>query len=130
VFVAVAALSVAPAAQETPPASQTLARAVSSSTPGAAAELRFNNRPITVFRATILGRPPADRASGAVRVLDSLVESGSVGPVTTRFADGAIYMSIGTSSAAKRWRPRAPKPRHGCNRHSTKPSNSEPPGGC
>jgi small-conductance mechanosensitive channel len=91
-----AVLGAAAAAQETAqPAGRTFAEAVSSSTPGTAAELRFQNRPITVFRATILSRPPADRAATAAGLLESLVDRSSIGPVSTRAADGAIFVAVG-----------------------------------
>jgi small-conductance mechanosensitive channel len=66
-----------------------------ASTRGEPATLRFNNRPITVLRATILGRTPAERAAVAVQILDGLVDSGSPGTVSTRPFQGVTIITVG-----------------------------------
>jgi small-conductance mechanosensitive channel len=63
--------------------------------------LIYNNRPITELRASILARTPVERAAAAVHVLDQLVESGSVSPVTTRsVGDGVIVVAGGLDAFA------------------------------
>src|SRR5678815_5140099 len=48
--------------------------AVGAATAAPASEtLTFINRPIVVFRATVVGRSPAERVTAAARVLDELV---------------------------------------------------------
>jgi small-conductance mechanosensitive channel len=59
-----------------------------------AVTLIYNNRPITELRASILERPPSERAVAAVRFLDHLVEAGPVSPVTTRPVPGAMVISV------------------------------------
>jgi small-conductance mechanosensitive channel len=73
-----------------------VALAVSQATPGEPAVLRFQNRPITVLRANVFSRPPAERAAAAVNILNSIVGSGTVGPVSTRFVEGATLLTVGT----------------------------------
>ena len=76
-------------------AAQDLAQVAAVAEPGEPAILRFNNRPITVLRATILSRRAADRAAVAVRVLDDLVDAGNPGPVATRVLAGVNLVSVG-----------------------------------
>ncbi len=57
------------------------------------ATLTFANRPVVVLRARVLGRQPADRAAGAQRILDDLVEQRITGPVESRdFAQGSVIL--------------------------------------
>ena len=72
-----------------------VALAVSQATPGEPAVLRFHNRPVTVLRANVFSRPPAERAAAAVSVLNGIVSSGTVGPVSTRFVEGATLVTVG-----------------------------------
>ena len=72
-----------------------LAQAVSSSTIAEPAELTYNNRAIATLRATVLSRPPAERAAAARRVLNRLVNTGNVGQVAVRYAEGIALISVG-----------------------------------
>jgi small-conductance mechanosensitive channel len=55
------------------------------------AVLRFANRPIVEFRATIVSRTPAIRAAGAAETLERLAREGSAGRVTmTRYSEGTV----------------------------------------
>jgi small-conductance mechanosensitive channel len=67
---------------------------VASSTPGEPAALVVHNRRITTFRATVLARPASERAVAVAHLLDSLVTSGRIGPVTSRPVDGAFVVSV------------------------------------
>ena len=82
-------------AQEPPRPSPDLTQAVSTATPGQAADLQYNNRTITVLRSTVFSRSPQERAAGAVEVLDRLVQEGIPGRVSTRLAQGANFVSVG-----------------------------------
>ena len=77
-------------------AAQDLSQIASTATPGPPAVLRFNNRPITVLRATVLSRSPAERATAAARILDDLVQGGRPGPVSTRAVTDVTVVSVGT----------------------------------
>jgi len=61
----------APAAQQPPPSM--VAAVLSAERSGEPFTLTYFNRPIVVLRASVLGRPPAQRAAIAVQVLDDLV---------------------------------------------------------
>ena len=58
------------------------------------ATLTFQNRDITVFRASVMSRSPASRAEAAERYLSSLVRMGKTGPVATRFFQGAVLVEV------------------------------------
>jgi small-conductance mechanosensitive channel len=58
--------------------------------------LTFFNRPIVVLRASVAGRRPAERASGAQRVLDDLVDQGVSGQVGALPFDGGALISVGS----------------------------------
>jgi small-conductance mechanosensitive channel len=60
------------------------------------AVLRFNNRPITTLRATVFGRPPAERAAAAAQFLDRVVQEGTAGTVSTRLLQGFSIVSVGS----------------------------------
>ena len=62
-----ALIAAAAAAVSVRVAAQDLSQLLSTSTPGQAAVLSYNNRPITVLRATVLSRAPAERAQAADR---------------------------------------------------------------
>jgi small-conductance mechanosensitive channel len=93
-FVAVSA-GLRLAAQAQAQGGSTLASAVSSSTAGDPATFRYNNRTITVLRATVFSRPPAERAAIATDLLDDLMDAGFPGPVTTRGLEGAVVIAVG-----------------------------------
>ena len=52
------------------------------------------NRPIVVFRASVLGRGPFERAAGARRILDDIVERSAVGPVDSQPIDGGSLIRV------------------------------------
>ncbi|HEX2458499.1 MAG TPA: mechanosensitive ion channel domain-containing protein [Vicinamibacterales bacterium] len=84
-----------PAGQEAPrPAPQLADVIVTVGAPSAV--LRFNNRPITTLRATVFGRPPAERAAAAAQFLDRVVQEGTAGTVSTRLLQGFSMVSVGS----------------------------------
>ncbi|RPH55388.1 MAG: mechanosensitive ion channel family protein, partial [Acidobacteria bacterium] len=101
-----AGLLAAPALAQQTPATQTgaatptldkifelaAAQAVRDAPP---APLIYNNRSITEFRASVVGRPPEDRAAGAREALDRLVREQAQGPVTTRTGPNFVIFSVG-----------------------------------
>ncbi len=73
------------------PASERLVRRV----PAAEfATLRLFNRDIVTFRAAIVPRDPAERAEGAERVLNRLLDDGITGPVSARPLLGAAVITV------------------------------------
>jgi small-conductance mechanosensitive channel len=58
--------------------------------------LTYFNRPIVVLRAQVLGRPPAERAAIAVRVLDNLVAANATDPVESRSIEGGSLIFVGS----------------------------------
>ena len=58
------------------------------------AELRFSNRPIVTFRATIVPSDPRERVDGALRSLTRLAGDGVTGPVSTRRLLGAAVVTV------------------------------------
>jgi small-conductance mechanosensitive channel len=85
-----------PATAQTGTESQpSFAAVVASATPGEPAALTYNNRTITILRATVLSRPPSERAAAIGHLLDSLVRTGRLGAVSTRPLDGAAAISVG-----------------------------------
>jgi hypothetical protein len=76
-------------------AAQDLSQIISTATPGQAAVLRYNNRPITVLRATTLSRSPVERAAAAAEVLDRVVHDQTPGKVSTRVLQGVNIVSVG-----------------------------------
>ncbi len=83
-------------AQGQPAAGPDLSQIVSSATVGEPFVLEYNNRPITVLRATILSRSAADRAAAAVGNIERAVREGVRGPVTTRTLQDVTIVSIGS----------------------------------
>ena len=83
-------------AQGQPAAGPDLSQIVSSATVGEPFVLKYNNRPITVLRATILSRSAADRAAAAVGNIERAVREGVRGPVTTRTLQDVTIVSIGS----------------------------------
>ena len=58
------------------------------------APLVFENRTIVVFRTSLLGHPPSDRADGARRRLERLVEKGGGQAVTSRVIPQGITVEL------------------------------------
>ena len=89
---------VAASAQAPPaPPPQALTSALLSATPSTeTATFFYANRPIVVFRASVLGRSPAERAAGARRALDDLVAQGITGPVAAQPLESAALISVGS----------------------------------
>jgi len=82
----------APASAQAPPAQPPLplASALRGATPAAeTATFSYANRPIILLRANVLGRSPAERAAGAQRALDDLIDEGITGPVAIEPFEGA-----------------------------------------
>jgi hypothetical protein len=71
------------------------------------ATLIFFNRPIAVFRARVLGRPPSERAAAATRVLYELVAQHNSGPVESHSLEGGVLINVGRASSSD-WRRRTP----------------------
>jgi len=81
----------APAASQTQPSTQGLGVRIDAPP----ALLKYHNRPITTFRATVLSRPPSERAAALVQRLDLLLEHATSGPsVTTRSINGATVIAV------------------------------------
>jgi small-conductance mechanosensitive channel len=91
-----ALIAAAAAAVSVRVAAQDLSQLLSTSTPGQAAVLSYNNRPITVLRATVLSRAPAERAQAASEILDRIVHDGFPGTVSSRPLQGVSIISVGT----------------------------------
>ena len=90
VLFANAAGAQAPAAQQPPPSM--VAAVLSAERSGEPFTLTYFNRPIVVLRASVLGRPPAQRAAIAVQVLDDLVAARSTDPVESRTLEGGAAL--------------------------------------
>ncbi len=58
------------------------------------ATLVFTNRPVIVFRATVVARPPSARAAAATELLNGLVDTRPGGRVVTRPYDAGIVVAI------------------------------------
>jgi small-conductance mechanosensitive channel len=56
----------------------------------------YFNRPIVVLKAIVLGRSPAERASGMQHALDELVAQHVTGPVEYRLFDGGAFVTVGS----------------------------------
>ena len=76
-------------------ASSTAAAAADAHTAAPAATLIYANRPIVEFRATLLGRTPAERAAAASMFIDRVVEASPGARVTTDRVGDAITVNIG-----------------------------------
>jgi len=61
---------------------------------GQSATVVFFNRPIVVLRARVLGRGPAERAEGAERALEDLVEHDITGPVESQPFEGGTLLTV------------------------------------
>jgi len=73
-----------------------VAAALSAEPSPEVATFTFFNRPIVVLRARVLGRRPIERAAGAQRILDDLVEQGITGPVGSQPLDGGVLITVGS----------------------------------
>ena len=80
-------------------AAQDLSQLVSTSTPAEAAALIYNNRQITVFRAAVLSRTPAERARAASELLDRIVNEGAPGTASSRPLQGVSILSDATANS-------------------------------
>jgi small-conductance mechanosensitive channel len=93
-FVVASGLGTGWAAQVSQPPEPGAAPSVAVAT-GETAVLRYVNRPITVFRASILSRPPQERAASAVASLDRLLKQGSSTAISTRPLLDSIVVAVG-----------------------------------
>jgi len=59
------------------------------------ATLIYANRPIVVFRATVLGRTPAERAAAAVLFIDRVLDTSPDARVTTERVGDAVTVNLG-----------------------------------
>jgi small-conductance mechanosensitive channel len=96
VVLAVSVIDIRLAAQEPLRASVDLSQIVATATPAQAFVFKYNNRPITVLRATILSRSPQERAAAAGTILDRIVRDGTPGTVSTRVLQGVSIVSVGS----------------------------------
>jgi small-conductance mechanosensitive channel len=98
VFVSLTLIGGSAVAQQTPPGAQPPAGSIQDlgvRIDAPPALLKYHNRPITTFRATVLARPPAERAAAIVRRLDLLLEQATRGmSVTTRPMTGATAIVV------------------------------------
>ena len=86
----------APQAPASPLPSVFQAAVLSAERSGEPFTLTYFNRPIVVLRAAVLGRPPAERAVIAVRVLDNLVAANATDPVESRSIEGGSLIFVGS----------------------------------
>jgi small-conductance mechanosensitive channel len=77
-------------------AAQDLSQLVSTATPAQASALSYNNRQITVFRAAVLSRSPAERAQAAREYIERIVADGLTGTVSSRPLQGLVIISVGS----------------------------------
>src|SRR5262245_12989710 len=84
-----AAQSQSPSAQPSPAPA---APRVESS--GESVIFTYANRPIATLRARVLGHDPEERARGATRVLDDLVDRDLIGPVASRPFESAMLITV------------------------------------
>jgi small-conductance mechanosensitive channel len=61
---------------------------------GTSVEFVYANRPIVTLRGRVLGREPAERARGATRILDDLIDDHISGPVESRAIDGGYLITV------------------------------------
>jgi small-conductance mechanosensitive channel len=89
-------LAAQPGRSQTP--SSTAAAVADGQSAGQPATLVYANRPILVFRATVFGRTPAERAAAAVLFIDRIVETSPDARVTTTRVGDAATVEIGAPS--------------------------------
>jgi small-conductance mechanosensitive channel len=76
-------------------AAQDLSQLVSTATPAQATPLVYNHRQITVFRAAVLSRTPAERARAASELIDRIVNDAAPGTASSRPLQGVSILSVG-----------------------------------
>src|SRR5262245_22011923 len=86
-------LAAEPGRSQTAPSTVTAVADAHTAAP--AATLIYANRPIAEFRATLLGRTPAERAAAARMFIDRVVEASPDARVTTDRVGDAITVNIG-----------------------------------
>ena len=93
----IAALVVVLAAQpgQSQTQSPTTAAVASAQAAAQPATLIYANRPIVVFRATVLGRTPAERAAAAVLFIDRVLDTSPDARVTTERVGDAVTVNLG-----------------------------------
>jgi small-conductance mechanosensitive channel len=89
-------LAAEPGRSQTP--SSTAAAVADAHTDAQPATLIYANRPIVEFRATWLGRTPAERAQAAAMFIDRVVETSPDARVTTHRVGDAVTVDIGAPS--------------------------------
>jgi small-conductance mechanosensitive channel len=89
----VVALAAEPGRAQTP--SSTASAVADAQAAAPPATLVYANRPIVEFRATTLGRPPAERAAAASMFIDRVVEASPDARVTTVRVGDAITVHLG-----------------------------------
>jgi hypothetical protein len=72
-----------------------VAAAQAEARPATPSTLTYANRPIVQFRASVLGRQPAERAAAARYALDRLVDADTMGPVESRAVGPVMMVSVG-----------------------------------
>ena len=72
-----------------------LSQVIATATPGEPALLTYNNRPITVLRATIFSRPPRERVSTVIDILNGIVHDDVPGAVSSELQQGAAVIRVG-----------------------------------
>jgi len=87
-----------PASQEPQPAAAPVTTAAAVEPAGQTATLTFSNRPIVVYRATVMGRPPAERAAVAARLLQGLVDDRLSGPIEVRALESNRIIAVANRS--------------------------------
>jgi small-conductance mechanosensitive channel len=92
-----AAISPSISAQPAPTSvtSEMAAAAVQDAQTTSPVTFSYANRPIVTFRASVLGRPPAERAVGARVAIDRLVEIGVLGPIESRQVGSLMSIAVG-----------------------------------
>ncbi len=75
--------------------SPTTAAVAGAQTAAQPATLIYANRPIVVFRATVLGRTPAERAAAAVLFIDRVLDTSPDARVTTERVGDAVTVNLG-----------------------------------
>ena len=89
----VVVLAAQPGRSQTP--SSTAAAVADAHIAAPPATLMYANRPIVVFRATVLARTPAERAAAAALFIDRVVESSPDARVTTGRVGDAVTVNLG-----------------------------------
>jgi len=91
---AVAAHAQTQPAPAAPPAQVSVPAVIGAERSQETATVTFANRPIVVLKARVLGRSPAERATGAERSLEDLASQGITGPVESGVFDGGTLIRV------------------------------------